>query len=168
MARNAKLPDKETMDRITSFIRGGAFPYVAAAAEGIPSTTFFRWMQLGKQGKKPYVGFWEKVVKAHSQKRVAAEVQVAKENPLAWLRLGPGRSRPGEPGLTDDPADLAGLEGMESNTDGFTDEERAHRVAHILNRARARRDGQVAEADPSAPVDPAAGSTDSGLPLPGG
>jgi len=166
MARKANLPDKETMDRLLAFIRGGAFPYVAAAAEGIPSSTFFRWMLLGKEGKKPYLGFWEKVTKAHSQKRVAVEVQVAKENPLAWLRLGPGRSRPGEPGWTDD-AELPGMDGMESNTDGFTDEERADRVTHILNRARARRDGQATAAGASAAVEPAAGATDAGVPHPG-
>ena len=118
MARTPKLPDKEKMARITSYIRSGAYPHVAAGAEGIPSSTFFRWMKLGKQGVKPYAKFWEKVTTAHSQKRVSAEVEVAKDNPLAWLRYGPGRSR----------------------------EERTAAIAALLDQARARATGSAPEA----------------------
>jgi hypothetical protein len=147
MARKPNLPDKATLDRILSYIKGGAFPHVAAGAEGIPSSTFFRWMQAGKQGRKPYVRFWEKVSKAHSQKRVAAEVQVAKENPLAWLRLGPGRTRPGEPGWTGDPAFLPGEEGKETEAHELTDEELSATITALLDRARTRAAQSASEAD---------------------
>jgi hypothetical protein len=147
MARKPNLPDKETMARIVAYIQAGAFPHVAAAAEGIPSSTYFRWMQAGRQGQKPYLRFWEKVMKAHSQKRVAAEVQVAKENPLAWLRLGPGRTRPGEPGWTNDPAFLPGEEGAEAGADEFTDEELSATITALLDRARTRAAQSAAAAD---------------------
>jgi hypothetical protein len=138
MARTPKLPDKEKLARIVSYIRSGAYPHVAAGAEGIPSSTFFRWMKLGKQGVKSYAAFWEKVTTAHSQKRVSAEVEVGKENPLAWLRYGPGRSRPGEPGWTDIPLELSEADGKESEADELTDEERVAAIAALLDRARAR------------------------------
>ena len=37
MARKPKLPDKKTLAKITAYILGGAYPYVAAAAEGTPA-----------------------------------------------------------------------------------------------------------------------------------
>jgi hypothetical protein len=83
MARTPKLPDKEKLARIVSYIRSGAYPHVAAGAEGISPSTFFRWMKLGKEGVKPYAKFWEKVTTAHSQKRVSAEVEVAVPASLA-------------------------------------------------------------------------------------
>ena len=38
---------------------------------------------------------------ARAQARAQREAAVAQQNPLAWLRMGPGRERPGEPGWTD-------------------------------------------------------------------
>jgi hypothetical protein len=146
MARKAKLPNKKAIARIKSYILGGAFPHIAAGAEGIAPSTFFRWMQMGKQGIKPYQAFWEEVTKAQSQKRLAAEVQVAKENPLAWLRLGPGRTRPGEPGWTADPVVLPGDDGRDSDSEGLTDEERAESIAALLERARTRATRPAADA----------------------
>ena len=38
---------------------------------------------------------------ARAQARAAAEIEVRRDNPAFWLRVGPGRSRPGAPGWTD-------------------------------------------------------------------
>lgn len=99
--RKSKLtPDVQ--QTIISYVRGGAFAWVAAEAVGISKTTFFRWLQQGEAAESgPYHNFWLQVRRAHAQARVAAEAEVRRENPLAWLRYGPGRQRPGEPGWTE-------------------------------------------------------------------
>lgn len=49
-----------------------------------------------------YRDFADRVVRAHAQARLSREIAVANTNPLAWLRLGPGRDRgPDEPGWTE-------------------------------------------------------------------
>ena len=99
--RNIKLTP-ETQKTIVAFIRSGAFDWVAAEAAGICGKTFRRWMEAGEQGHATYTGFYEAVREARGQARVTAEVDVRKDNPLAWLRYGPGRDRgPEKRGWTD-------------------------------------------------------------------
>jgi hypothetical protein len=149
MARKPKLPAEAVLVKILKAIGAGAFPYVAARAHGVPPSTFFRWMELGAKGEEPYAEFWERVTTAHSQKRAEVEARVAEENPLAWLRYGPGRTKPGEPGWTDDPLPQAGPHGKEADADGeLTDEERAAAVAALLDRARARAAGRATPPSP--------------------
>ena len=50
------------------------------------------------------------VREARAQARVAAETEVRRDNPLAWLRYGPGRDRAGEPGWTER-HEIAGADG---------------------------------------------------------
>ncbi len=98
--RKSKLtPDVE--QQIVVYIRSGAFDWVAAQAAGIGRTTFYRWMQAGETGEDPYGSFYTAVREARAVARVAAEMEVRNNNPLAWLRYGPGRARPGEPGWTE-------------------------------------------------------------------
>ena len=98
--RKSKLtPDVE--QQIVAYIRSGAFDWVAAQAAGIGRTTFYRWMQAGANGEGPYDSFYAAVREARAVARVAAEMEVRNNNPLAWLRYGPGRARPGEPGWTE-------------------------------------------------------------------
>jgi hypothetical protein len=106
MARTTRLLDisEEAIKLLIGYIRQGAYPYVAAKAVGIPSSTWFRWMDWGKKGGKErviYRELWEKVEQAHAEARVLAEATVRKDNPFNWLRYGPGRERPGEPGWTE-------------------------------------------------------------------
>ena len=90
--------------QIVAFIRAGSFDWVAARANGVPAPTFFRWMERGEQGEPEFSEFWTDVQNARAESRLAREVDVARKEPLAWLRLGPGRDRPGEPGWTDRPS----------------------------------------------------------------
>ena len=99
--RNTKLTP-ETQTKIVSYIRSGAFDWVAAEAGGIAASTFRRWMKDGELGVAAYIGFYEAVRVARAEARVTAEVEVRKDNPLAWLRYGPGRDRgPEKRGWTD-------------------------------------------------------------------
>jgi len=91
----------EIQRKIVAYIRAGAFDHVAAQACRIPSSTFYRWMADGREGKAEYREFWEEVMTARAEARAVAETEVRKESPFNWLRYGPGRDRPGEPGWTE-------------------------------------------------------------------
>lgn len=100
MGRRTKLT-AEVQEGIVDLIRQGAYDYQAAWANGIDDSTFRRWMRAGERGNPIYRPFCAEVRQARAEARTAAEIQVRKDNPLAWLRYGPGRERPGEPGWTE-------------------------------------------------------------------
>ncbi len=99
MGRPTKLT-LEVHAKVVAAIADGAYDWVAAAAAGIDDSTFRRWMQQGEWGREPYRAFRTEVRRARAQARIGAEIAVRRDNPLAWLRYGPGRERPGEPGWT--------------------------------------------------------------------
>lgn len=100
MGRPTKLTP-ELQAQIVKDIGDGAYDWIAAQAAGIAPSTFWRWMQLGEKGNHTYSEFCKEVKQARAKARVKAEAKVFKSNPFAWLRYGPGRDRPGEPGWTD-------------------------------------------------------------------
>ena len=81
-------------------IADGAFDWVAAEAAGIGRRTFYDWMRRGEAGEQPFAELLTAVRRARASARVGAERTVRKRDPLAWLRLGPGRERADEPGWT--------------------------------------------------------------------
>jgi hypothetical protein len=91
---------------IAAFIAAGGFPHVAAEAAGIPREVFEAWLELGspvgrKKGWKPhrqYVPFWTAVMKARATARLRAEMAALSDDPIAWLRNGPGKDKPNDPG----------------------------------------------------------------------
>lgn len=97
--------------KVVTKIRAGAYPYQAAIGAGIGPGTYYKWMQRGRpeadaaeaEGREPdlFGQFFIAVEHARAIARIAAEIIVKKENPLAWLMKGPGRERPGEPGWSD-------------------------------------------------------------------
>jgi hypothetical protein len=114
----------------------GAFAWVAAASAGISQATYFRWMRQGEENVatvdaenaerdergEPRIEydvfgkFYLDVKKASAQARLVNERRVMKDNPLAWLRFGPGRERPGEPGWTDsNKVEVTGKDGAPLN-----------------------------------------------------
>ena len=93
--RRTKL-SADVHQQVVAFIRAGAYDWVAAEAAGIGRSTFYRWLQRGERdGRSPYRPFAHDVRQARAQARVAAETEVRRDQPLAWLRYGPGRERPG-------------------------------------------------------------------------
>jgi hypothetical protein len=88
--------------QIVSYIRSGGYPWVAAEGAGIPRRVFTQWMRRGaKPRSRPeYRRFYEQVVQARAQARLAAELETRKKDPRYWLTHGPGRERPGAPGWT--------------------------------------------------------------------
>ncbi len=90
------LLTNELQAKIVSFVRAGAWDWVAAEANGVGRRTFFEWMQRGENGhpERPqtdqYAQFVHAVREAHAQARAATEVEVKKTEGLAWLMKGPG------------------------------------------------------------------------------
>lgn len=103
-APKAKKPGRpslltsEVQDKICAYIRSGAFAWVAAGAAGIGNSTFQAWMA---SAEPQFREFQEHVARAKAEGRVLAETQVRTTRPDLWLRLGPGRDKPGEPGWTE-------------------------------------------------------------------
>src|SRR5207248_1232496 len=81
-------------------------PHVAASAAGIPDFVFEEWLRLGDPTGRPsswhvhklYTPFWVGVRQAQAQARLVAEMAALKDDPLGWLRYGPGKDRPDSAG----------------------------------------------------------------------
>ena len=87
---------------ILNYIRAGGYDWVAAEAAGIPAEVFHDWMRQGaSEATGPLRDFFIEVMKARSQSRLKAEIDLRDENTLAWLRYGPGREQLGRPGWTE-------------------------------------------------------------------
>lgn len=99
--RQSKLTP-ETEAKVLELIRKGCFATVAVAAAGAGYTSFKRWMnRKDRRGR----AFQRAVEQARAEARASREAAVFTEDPLAWLRLGPGRDLgPDEPGWTERPA----------------------------------------------------------------
>jgi hypothetical protein len=93
---------------ILASIRAGAFPSVAAEAAGIPARVFEQWLEWGNPLDRPrgwrrhkvYTPLCRAVKEARAQARLAAEMHAMQDDPIAWLRSGPGKERPNDPGWT--------------------------------------------------------------------
>src|SRR5438874_2703659 len=95
----------EIEGQIVSFIRSGGYPWVAAEGAGIPRNVFAQWMRRGAKPRSqpPHRRFYEQVMQARAQARLAAELETRKKDPRYWLTHGPGREQPGAPGWTNPP-----------------------------------------------------------------
>jgi hypothetical protein len=85
---------------IVTYIRVGGYPHVAAEAAGVPRATFEKWMRSGEKKQAParYRRFAAAVHQANAQARLTAELAALKGRPLEWLRCGPGKDTPTNPG----------------------------------------------------------------------
>jgi hypothetical protein len=92
MRRQRLTPEIE--HRILAHIRNGGFAHVAAEAAGIPRGCFGDWLKLGKRrrARPPYRRFWLGVLQARAQSRLAAEIEIRKNDLKFWLRYGPGKN----------------------------------------------------------------------------
>ena len=95
-------PTAELTARVAAYIRGGAYPEVAAQAAGVPPGRLRRWLALGrkKEAGEAVRAFCQAVRQAEAVARLQAEVAALKAKPLDWLRHGPGRPRPDREGWT--------------------------------------------------------------------
>jgi hypothetical protein len=112
----------EALQQITSFVRVGGHPHVAAEAAGIPKEIFDAWMRPGCPVRRPkgskanpeYLVLWRQVMQARGQARLRAEIQALNDEPLSWLKFGPGKETPERPGWSGMPRPIV----REENTQG--------------------------------------------------
>jgi len=90
---------------ICSYIRSGSFPHVAAEAAGVPREVFEDWLKRGQSARsaKKYRLFREAILQAQAIARLAAESRALTNDPLTWLRSGPGKDSPDSPGWSSPP-----------------------------------------------------------------
>ena len=79
------LLSAELHARLCGYIEISAYDYIAAEVNGISRATFYRWMELGKAGRKPFRESCDAVRESRAKSRLRREVAVAQDNPLAWL-----------------------------------------------------------------------------------
>ena len=79
-------------EQICSYVRAGAFPQKAAEACGVSASQLALWLKR--------TGFKKALEQAAAQARVAAELRVFQEDAKTWLKSGPGKDTPSEPGWT--------------------------------------------------------------------
>ena len=104
MTRPAFMLTPAVQEEICRYLASGAFEHVAAQAAGIPAEVYARWIQAGgqKRAREPYRTFYLRVQTARAQARLLAESTVLEKAPHVWLKSGPGRECPGNPGWTRD------------------------------------------------------------------
>lgn len=82
------------MDLAVSLVARGVTPSTAAAqAIGVMPGAFRAWLARGRDPLDPdtrYARFAQRIAQAVAVARAEAEGVVFEENPLAWLRMGPG------------------------------------------------------------------------------
>jgi len=93
---------RPVFDKLLLFIEQGAYDHVAARAMGVHPQTWSRWMGRGSQERKGiYREFYLEVSTARSKARLLKELEVARDDPKFWLRCGPGKTKPDDPGWTE-------------------------------------------------------------------
>lgn len=90
----------ELEQKILASIRAGGYPHVAAQAWGLPPWLFDKWMEWGRKtnAREPYKSFALKVDQAQAQARLKAEMAAYEDEPRFWLKNGPGKETPKNPG----------------------------------------------------------------------
>ena len=74
---------------IASDIRTGVTPEVAAMDRGISTTTYYDWMQKGKEGIAPFTEFSELITRAKYGLRKFVEQRLFAEHPTFYARHAP-------------------------------------------------------------------------------
>lgn len=102
MARSRHKLTPRLIQEITAYVRAGAFPHIAAEAAGLPLEVFKGWLLRGQtMGKRSlYHDLAGQLRQAEAQARVRAEMEVFKEDPISWLKHGPGKETPASPGFS--------------------------------------------------------------------
>ena len=117
---------EEIAQTILTYIRAGAFDYVAAEAAGISDRTFRDWIARGEgRGPRPgtpeLVAFAIDVRTARAQVRAAAEIRIFQEHPEYWL-AHVARTKEDREGWTE-PRRSKGEDMTPERISGLTDEE---------------------------------------------
>ncbi len=125
-------PTPELQQTIVAYIRAGGMPHVAAEAAGLPRAMFEAWLRRGRRPAAPAElrAFADAVRQARAQARLGAEIAVFKGRPLDWLRSGPGKETPTNPGWT---SNVKPGTGADERGNPLLDPELRRLFAHLLD-----------------------------------
>ena len=148
--RRPLILDGAVRRQVLDSVRLGAYLWVAANAAGITERTLMYWLQKGREGIEPYVQFFQEIEQSLAFARLSAETRVQRDNPLAWLRVGPGRERPGRPGWTEEVqrVEVTGKDGEPIKVDLRLSDDELREVAKLAGDVGLLGAGE-APADPS-------------------
>lgn len=92
--------DPQIADAIVTYIQAGAYDHVAAEAAGLSKEDYHAWIERGtrKHAGKNFRKFAERIRQAKALARVWAEIEMRKEDARFWLKSGPGKESPHNPG----------------------------------------------------------------------
>ena len=88
MARTTKL-NKNIIKGIVKHISKGVTPEIAAHLEGIATSTYYYWLERGREGIEPFSELLEKVIYARNEIRAKIEYQLAEEDPRFFATRSP-------------------------------------------------------------------------------
>src|SRR5262249_10830920 len=79
-----------------------AFPHVAAKAWGMSAAQLEFILEQAETGsdKSKNAKFGKKIIQAQATARLRAEMEAYDKNPILWLKSGPGKEKPQNPGWT--------------------------------------------------------------------
>lgn len=83
MGRELLLDDRRHK-AIVEFIKGGSTITNACRAVGISQEAYFTWMRHGRNGREPYVAFFEDVQRAKALARYSLERVIIEAAPDDW------------------------------------------------------------------------------------
>src|SRR6516165_8040445 len=90
---------RELETTILSWVRAGGYPHVAAAAAGVSEERWQLW-RVRSTRREPYKSFFAAIAQAHATARLKAETTTLEQDARFWLKHGPGREGPSNPGWT--------------------------------------------------------------------
>jgi phage terminase small subunit len=76
----------EIQTKIEGFVRAGATPLSAAKAAGIDADSYAKWMELADTDSRSHREFRHLIEMAEAETRTAAEIELRRKNPKAWLQ----------------------------------------------------------------------------------
>jgi hypothetical protein len=110
-------PTPEITKQIADFVLAGAYQRVAAEAAGVPRAVFLRWLARGRWAGAtgPCRDLADRVMQAAAQARLLAETKLFVKDPKTWLKSGPGKESPGNPGWSKEVAPIVPARGRTCN-----------------------------------------------------
>jgi len=89
MARPTKIT-KSLTDKIAKQIAKGVTPEIACQLHGVATTTYYRWIQQGKEQEKGlFREFWELITRAKVEMRANIEAELMASDPRFYATRSP-------------------------------------------------------------------------------
>jgi hypothetical protein len=110
-------PTPEVTKKIVEYVLAGGYQRVAAEAAGVPGAVFRRWLAQGRRtgATGPCRDLADRVMRAAAEARLLAETTLLVKDPRTWLKSGPGKETPDNPGWSKEVAPVVPARGLPGN-----------------------------------------------------